>query len=73
MMTMMRVRVTLLPTAKETKTVQLGERATVEHMIRELGLLPDTWIAVRGNEPLPLDAPLEDDDDVNLISVVSGG
>jgi sulfur carrier protein ThiS len=69
----MRVRVNLLPTKKETRVLDLEDRATVEEAMRAAGLLPDGWIAVRRDEPLPLDEPLEDDDEVDLISVVSGG
>ena len=69
----MRVRVNLLPTKRETKVLDLAERATVEGAIRAIGLLPDGWIAVRRHEPLPLDEALEDDDEIDLISVVSGG
>ncbi|MCJ7490074.1 MAG: hypothetical protein MUO87_08060 [Thermoplasmata archaeon] len=69
----MRVRVNLLPTRRETKILDLAERATVEGAMRAIGLLPDGWIAVRRHEPLPLDEALEDDDEIDLISVVSGG
>ena len=69
----MNVRVNLLPTRKETKLLDLEEGSTVEHMIRSIGLLPDGWIAVRSDEPIPLDESLEDEDEIDLISVVSGG
>jgi len=67
------VTIHLLPTRKETKRIELQEGALVEHAIRSLGLFPDGWIAVRGNEPLPLDEPLKDGDELKLVSVVSGG
>lgn len=67
------VKVHLLPTRKETKTLRLEKRATVESAIRALGLFPDAWIAVRGDVPLPSDEPLKDNDEIKLISVVSGG
>ena len=69
----MRVTLHLLPTRKESKTVELKKGATAEQAIRALGLLPDAWIPIRGNEPLPLDEPLKDGDELKLISVVSGG
>jgi sulfur carrier protein ThiS len=69
----MRVLVNLLPARKETKVLVLDDDSTVERAIREAGLLPDGWLAVRGNEPLPLDERLEDGDEIDLISVVSGG
>jgi sulfur carrier protein ThiS len=69
----MRIRLHLLPTRKETRTVDLVDGATAEDALRAIGLHPDEWIPVRGKDPIPLDEPLEDDEDIKLISVVSGG
>ena len=69
----MRVTLHLLPTRKESKKIELEKGATVEAAIRAIGLLPDSWIPVRGGEPVPLDERLEDGDELKLISVVSGG
>lgn len=68
-----KVRLRLLPTRKETKSLELDKGATVDAAIRALGLFPDAWIAVRGDTPLPLDEPLNDGDEIKLIAVVSGG
>jgi len=67
------VTVRLLPTRKETKVLELKKGAKVEDALRALELYPDAWIAVRGDMPLPIDEPLNDKDEVKLISVVSGG
>ncbi len=69
----MKVVLTLLPTRKERKIVQLKKGATAEDAIRAIGLLPDGWIPVRRDEPVPLDELLEDGDELKLIAVVSGG
>ncbi len=69
----MKVTATILPTRKETVTLELGEGSTVEQLMRALSLLPDGWIAVRDGTPLPVDEVLEDGDELRLISVVSGG
>lgn len=69
----MRVAATILPTKKETVPVELPEGSTVEDLVRALSYLPDGWIAVRGERPIPADEPLSDGDEVKLISVVSGG
>jgi sulfur carrier protein ThiS len=69
----MKVKVTLLPTKKETRTLVLEKGATVESAIRKLDLYPDAWIAVRGNSPIPSDERLRDGDEIKLIAVVSGG
>ena len=69
----MMVTVHLLPTRKETKSVVVKNGSSVEDVVRALGLLPDGWVAVRGDTPLPSDEPLRDGDELKLISVVSGG
>ncbi len=68
-----RIKFRLLPTKKETKTLNLEKGATVETAVLKLGLYPDAWIAVRGDSPIPLDEELNDGDDIKLIAVVSGG
>ena len=69
----MKVNVTTSRARSEPKTVELDDGAVVEQLIRQLGFLPDGWIALRGGEPVPIDRELSDGDDVELISVVSGG
>ncbi len=69
----MKVVAHLLPTRKETRIIELDDGATVETLMRSMGLLPDAWIAVEGGEPLPIDHELRDGDDIRLVSVVSGG
>ena len=64
---------TILPTRKERKVVQLKKGATAEDAIRAIGLLPDAWIPLRNDEPVPLDEDLRDGDELKLIAVVSGG
>ncbi|UCE80988.1 MAG: MoaD/ThiS family protein [Methanobacteriota archaeon] len=67
------VTVHLHSVKRETRTIELENGATVDALIRTLGLLPDSWIATREGEPVPTDRKLEDGDEVKLISVVSGG
>lgn len=69
----MKVTATILPTRKETVSIELEEGSDVEQLVRALSYLPDGWIAVRGGQPVPMDEPLKDGDDLKLISVVSGG
>jgi len=69
----MKVTFHLLPTSKQTKTLELKDGAKVEDAVRVLGLYPDAWIAVRGSEPIPSDGPLADGDEIKLVSVISGG
>lgn len=68
-----KVTLLLLPTGRERKTVELKDRATVEDAIRAIGLLPDGWIAMRDNAPIPSDERLVDGEELRLFGVVSGG
>lgn len=69
----MRVTVQLLPSKKKAKTLELKKGAKAQDAIRAMGLYPDAWIPVRGDEPIPVDEPLEDGEKLKLIAVVSGG
>lgn len=69
----MRIIVHILPVKKETIVLDLPQGDTVERLMRGLDLFPDAWIAVIDGEPVPIDRPLQDGDEVRLISVVSGG
>jgi len=69
----MNVTIHLLPTRKEKKNLKLKRGATVEDAIRALELYPDAWIPVRGSQPISLDEPLKDGEEIKLIAVVSGG
>jgi sulfur carrier protein ThiS len=69
----MKIKVRLLPTRKESKTIEIKKGSTADDAIRALGLFPDAWIPVKGDTPIPLDDVLEDGDELKLIAVVSGG
>lgn len=65
--------VVLHPPRDGPTRLELNDGAVVEDAVRAMGLLPDGWIAVRGNNPIPSDEPLTDGEELRLISVVSGG
>jgi len=68
-----RVEVTLLPTRKETRMIDLDDGSRVEDVMRALGLYPDAWVPVMGDTPVPIDEELKDGDRLKLVSAVSGG
>jgi sulfur carrier protein ThiS len=45
----------------------------VQDAIKEVGLLPQTVLAVRDGKLLTGDRMLEEDDEVRLVAVISGG
>ena len=59
--------------ARKTEAVDLPDRATGFDLLRTLNLAPDAHLVVRGENPIPLDDALVDQEHLRVISVVSGG
>jgi len=55
------------------KTYELEGRRRVRQALREIGLNPQAVIAVRGGKLLTEDVMLEEEDEVKLVAVISGG
>ncbi len=68
----MRLTVELHP-SRETKKIELPDRADGIALMGKLGLAPDVHILVRGDVPIPIDEELRDGERLRVISVVSGG
>ena len=64
------MRVHLRP---QQKTVELHGRRTVARMLRELGVLPGTAMVIRGDLLLLDSEIVEDDDELEVRAVISGG
>ncbi|MCX6651839.1 MAG: MoaD/ThiS family protein [Methanomassiliicoccales archaeon] len=58
---------------EETKPVQLSEGATIEDLLRQLGLFPDAHIVMIGARPVPLTYVLVEGDLLRILKVASGG
>ncbi|HEY67573.1 MAG TPA: MoaD/ThiS family protein [Thermoflexia bacterium] len=52
---------------------ELEGRRRVRDVIKEVGLIPQTVLAVRDGKLLTEDVTLDEDDEVRLIAVISGG
>lgn len=52
---------------------ELRGRRRVRDAIKEVGLNPHTVLAVRAGKLLTEDVMLEDEDEVKLVAVISGG
>jgi sulfur carrier protein ThiS len=59
--------------ARRVVTVELPESGTGLDLFRRLGLAPDAHLLIRGETPIPMDAPLSDRERVRILAVVSGG
>ncbi len=55
------------------KEWELKGRWRVQDAIKEIGLLPQTVLAVRDGKLLTGDVILEEEDEVKLVAVISGG
>jgi sulfur carrier protein len=55
------------------KQWELRGRRRVRDAIKEIGLIPQTVLAVRGGRLLTEDVMLDEHDEVKLVAVISGG
>jgi len=73
----MKVKVTLprniTSEAKVVKERKMSDGSTILDLVRVLGVRPDEVLVIIGNGPVPLDRVLQDGDQVELLSIVSGG
>jgi sulfur carrier protein ThiS len=58
---------------KENKQIVLDKECTAKDLLVELSINPTTVILVKNNETILLDEKLSKDDEVKILSVVSGG
>jgi len=52
---------------------ELDRRRRVRDVIKEVGLVPQTVLAIRDGKLLTEDVMLDKDDEIKLIAVISGG
>ena len=64
------VRVILLP---QNKTVTFSGRLRVAVLLEKLALLPATVMVIRADRLLTEDDLIQDEDDIEIRSVISGG
>ena len=57
----------------DTKEINVEKDSTIQNLLDKLNLKPDTVIVLRNNIPLPIDEVLEEDQELSIIQVSSGG
>lgn len=57
----------------ERKEVEVRGNRSLREVLLELGLNPETVVAVRGEELLTLDARVGEEDTLEVLSAISGG
>ncbi len=68
----MRVQVRLLP-GGEDEFLEMEPEANALQLLDRLELSPDAHIILRDGRPLPVDALLADGDELDVVTVISGG
>jgi sulfur carrier protein ThiS len=68
----MRVRLSTVPKGQEEER-ELPEGSTAADAVRAMGLPTVACIVLRSGEPIPIDEPLEEGDDLEVVYVASGG
>lgn len=68
----MKIQVTIFD-AKSTEELELPAKSTAYEVIKKLELQPDILIVTRNDQPIPIDEELNDQDELKLIRVISGG
>ena len=69
----MRITVARVPRPNVVQTVDVPEASTAGEVVRLVGAHPDQVVVIRGETPLPLDAPICEHDVLRIVNVFSGG
>ena len=68
----MEVKVKLLRTG-ETKEIEILEGSLVKDLLAKINIKPDTSIVIIEEKPVPIDERLNDNEELTIIQVSSGG
>ena len=55
------------------KTIEIDSKSTISDLLKKLGINPVTVIASRRNELVLEDEKLNNNDEIKILSVISGG
>jgi sulfur carrier protein ThiS len=68
----MKLKITRVP--QDTSTVvDIDKGETVQMLLKRLQLRPDSVIVLRGTTPIPVDDTLDDEKELRILQVASGG
>jgi sulfur carrier protein ThiS len=57
----------------KTKEIQLKKGSTIENLLEKLNLKPDTLIILSNNVPIPVDSTINNNQEITIVQVSSGG
>lgn len=69
----MRLTVRLHGFSEKERRVDVADDATYDDVLRALEVPSETVVVFADKRPVPIDAPLEADQDIRVVRVVSGG
>ena len=68
----MKIKVKIQRT-NENKELNIENKATVEQLLSKININPTTVIVTRNKEVITEDTPLNNNDNLEILSVISGG
>ena len=68
----MKITVKILP-LNSIKEVDLKSGSKVYDVLKKINLRPDALIVLKGNAPIPVDEILDEEQELNILQVASGG
>jgi sulfur carrier protein ThiS len=68
------MKVKIIRVLQDTSTiVEINKGDSVEMLLKKLHVRSNAVIVMRGNTPIPIDDTLQDDQDLRILQVASGG
>ncbi|HEC81634.1 MAG TPA: hypothetical protein ENI42_04335 [Thermoplasmatales archaeon] len=68
----MKIQVKTLP-ENTIKEYSIQKSSTIEKLFKQMKLKPDAVIALRNNQPIPLTETLQENEEITIIKIASGG
>ncbi|MDH7517959.1 MAG: MoaD/ThiS family protein [Candidatus Thermoplasmatota archaeon] len=62
-----------IPKTNNVREIQIKKGSTVADLLKNLNIKPDTVIAMSKNMPIPVDDTLNENQEITIIHVSSGG
>ena len=68
----MRIYIRVMPQDRDIQ-MNVPDGSTVQDIIQSMDMKPDSTVSLIGNDPIPIDSRLDDEDRIILIKVSSSG
>ena len=68
----MKIKVTFKPSNKK-KVIELEAGSSVYDLLKKIGMKPDSTLILKNKTPIPIDEIIEEDIELDIVQVASGG